>query len=85
MERRQRARAADVHKVLDQDTPITNPKPLLHCEQTHPTSHLICRDGPYAHALAGVELSNEPNLFLMNYGHELSAQLLGEDMCRCGV
>jgi hypothetical protein len=44
-----------------------------------------CRDGPYAHTLAAVELSNEPNLFLLNFRHELSARLLGEDFCRFHV
>ena len=29
-----------------------------------------------------MELSNEPNLFLFNFGHELEAALLGRDMCR---
>jgi hypothetical protein len=60
-----------------------------YCIASKPTLRVISfvrgRDGPFAHVLAGVELSNEPNLFLMNYGHELSPQLLGDDMCRCEV
>jgi hypothetical protein len=41
-----------------------------------------CSDGLYSHTLVAVELSNEPNLFFMNFGHELRAELLGQDFCR---